>query len=205
MLHTDTPAVQPADITDILDGLADILRRHPCRSTPAPPMTPHRLVNTVGADAIGRYAEQHRTALANRLTAPTTQPTTAPPIEAEPLPGTAEPGPVRQARPGPIARILSDAADILQLRGWAATGASCQRGPEGRLCLLGAIRVASGGTASGASSLTTTRAATFLLEHIQRHHAGAHTLPSWNDAQRSGTQPLAVLREAARQAQILGI
>ncbi|MFB6507516.1 MULTISPECIES: hypothetical protein [unclassified Streptomyces] len=104
----------------------------------------------------------------------------------------------------PIAAVLDGALHLLETRGWAATGRTC-RNPTGALCLLGALRVAASSTPNSSQSPAATRAAAFLLEIVQTAHPTAQTIPSWNDAQPTAHQPLAMLRLATHHARILGI
>lgn len=111
--------------------------------------------------------------------------------------------PPAPATASPTAAILAGALHLIEQRGWAATGRTC-RHPSGALCLLGALRIAAGGTPNTTGSLDSTRAAAFLLDVIQDHF-DADTLPSWNDTQPNGHHPTAMLRLATNRARTLGI
>lgn len=122
-------------------------------------------------------------------------------VDITPPRGNNSPAPARQ--PGPIARVLTAAISVLDTRGWAPTGPTC-RTSDGRLCLLGAIRVAAGNSPDETGDLLVGRAASFLLDTIRQAQPAA-TLPSWNDSQTDGRTPMRLLRTAAHNATALGI
>lgn len=98
------------------------------------------------------------------------------------------PEPLAQPYPTPVAALLQRAACRLETGGWCR---GTQVDAEGARCSRGAIQA----EASTPAQLST--ALTVLLEAIRRQHPGAETVPSWNDVQVDGREPVRLMRQAA--------
>ncbi|MFJ7200914.1 MULTISPECIES: hypothetical protein [unclassified Streptomyces] len=113
-----------------------------------------------------------------------------------PLTPTLQPPPT--SYPTPVAALLQRAHHRLLTGGWCS-GALVDE--EGARCMLGAIRI----EARGDSGLEAS-AVTVLLDAIRRKFGdGVDSVPSFNDAHRSGHVPMRMLDQAADLANARGL
>ncbi|GGU66517.1 DUF6197 family protein [Streptomyces daghestanicus] len=106
--------------------------------------------------------------------------------------------PARQLPATPVAALLERARARMETDGWCAGALS---DTSGAVCLLGAIRKEAGGDHALEAD-----AAAVVLDAIRRRF-GDHveSVPSFNDAHRTGRVPIHVLGEATSMADARGL
>jgi hypothetical protein len=99
--------------------------------------------------------------------------------------------------PTPVAALLQRAHQRLIDDDWCS-GALVNE--QGARCLMGAIRIESGGSRSEESE-----GLDVLMDAIRQQFPDAESVPSFNDAWGNGRVPIRLLQQAANRADVLGI
>jgi hypothetical protein len=99
--------------------------------------------------------------------------------------------------PTPVANLLQRAHQRLIDDDWCS-GALVNE--QGARCLMGAIRIESGGSRS-----EETQGLDVLMDAIRKQFPGAESVPSFNDAWGNGRVPIRVLQQAADHADACGL